>query len=183
MFHSGLFSNHRFNETISTTPVSRDYRIGWIDHHNGNKDTALQSKSNILIIGDSIVSGLTRYKDIWYKYFGKNHALNFGIPGDHIENVLWRLIDLTLPDTVKYVIVHAGSNNVDKNSPKDIANGILISGHILLEKNPNLKVILSGILPRNQIGSSIREKIEIVNQILFNSCYNNSNLFFFITWK
>ena len=104
--------------------------------------------------------------------------MNFGIPGDHIEHVLWRIIDITLPDTLKYVIVHSGTNNLSKNSPKDIADGILASGYKLLEKKPDLKVILSGILPRSHIGSSIREKIGIINQTLFDSCCNNNSLFY-----
>ena len=41
---------------------------------------------NSIIIGDSIVAGLTRYTNIWKNLFG-NRFINLGISGDRAENV------------------------------------------------------------------------------------------------
>ena len=46
----------------------------------------------MLIVGDSLVSNLSRYPEIWRKYFINQGALNFGIDGDKAQNVLWRVI-------------------------------------------------------------------------------------------
>ena len=42
----------------------------------------------ILITGDSLIAGLTRYSNIGEKYFVTFNMLNSGIRGDHIENVI-----------------------------------------------------------------------------------------------
>ena len=149
---------HEYNKTTATTPEPREYRIGWLDKHNDCIDCAKKSKSKILIIGDSIASGLTRYKNVWFKYFGKNSTLNFGIPGDKTQHVLWRVSNIPFPETLQYVIVHSGSNNLEHDSADDIANATLLIGYKLLQNNNNFKIILYGILPRGEKGSMIRKK-------------------------
>ena len=42
----------------------------------------------MLIVGDFLVSNLSRYPEIWRKYFINHEALNFGIAGDMTQNVL-----------------------------------------------------------------------------------------------
>ena len=44
---------------------------------------------NTLLLGDSIIDGLARYQIVWKKYFVSLNAINLGIGGDHVENVLW----------------------------------------------------------------------------------------------
>ena len=46
-----------------------------------------QENINSIIIGDSIVAGLTQYTNIWNNLFG-NRFINLGISGDGVENVL-----------------------------------------------------------------------------------------------
>ena len=41
-----------------------------------------------LLIGDSIIAGLSRYSNIWKRYFKPLYAINCGIGGDRMENVL-----------------------------------------------------------------------------------------------
>ena len=43
------------------------------------------AKPNTLLLGDSIVAGLSRCPKVWNEYL--NLALNLGIVGDHVENV------------------------------------------------------------------------------------------------
>ena len=48
----------------------------------------------MLIVGDSLVSNLSRYPKMWRKYFSNDGALNFGIAGDKAQNLLWRVNNL-----------------------------------------------------------------------------------------
>ena len=57
----------------------------------------LNSTANILIVGDSIISGLSRYPAVWFKYFGKESALNLGVADDRTQHVLWRISNIELP--------------------------------------------------------------------------------------
>ena len=41
-----------------------------------------------LSIGDSIIADLSRYSNIWKRYFKSLNALNCGIGGDNVRNIL-----------------------------------------------------------------------------------------------
>ena len=43
---------------------------------------------NTLLLGDSIIADLSRYFKVWQKYVTPLKALNFGIGGERVENVL-----------------------------------------------------------------------------------------------
>ena len=45
-----------------------------------------------LLIGDYIIAGLSRYSNIWKGYFKPSNAINCGIVGDRVENILWRCL-------------------------------------------------------------------------------------------
>ena len=53
-----------------------------------------QSSAKMLLIGDSIISSLGRYPEIWKKYFSCHNTLNFSIPGDKNQHVLWIIQNL-----------------------------------------------------------------------------------------
>ena len=42
-----------------------------------------------LLIGDSIIAGLPRYSNILKRCFKLLNAMNCGIGGDRVENILW----------------------------------------------------------------------------------------------
>ena len=72
------------------TPADRHFKAGWHDTHKYHRSLTKTSNTDVVLIGDSIIAGLTRYRDIWKEYFGPLKALNFGVGGDHTQNVLWR---------------------------------------------------------------------------------------------
>ena len=79
------------------------------------------------LIGDSNVAGLSRYQAVWKKYYFKTYkALNCGIFRDRTQNFLWRAEDLPLPLSVKYLVVHCGTNNLDHNKPKAMVDDSII---------------------------------------------------------
>ena len=52
--------------------------------------SALNTNRNIqtVLLDDSLIQGLSRYKKVWNSFFGKG-TLNCGIRGDNVENLLW----------------------------------------------------------------------------------------------
>ena len=74
-------------------------------------------------------------------------TLNFGIGGDRIQNILWRIKHGELPSNLQVAVIHCGTNNIDHNTPEDISNGLTLVVHAILERKPNADVIVTWILP------------------------------------
>ena len=55
-------------------------------------------------------------------------ALNCGIGGDKVQNVLWRVQNLPISSSLKNIIL-CGANNLQQDSPEDIVDGIIEIGH------------------------------------------------------
>ena len=115
---------------------------------------------------------ICRYKMICNKYFKPYKALNYGIPGDRTQHVLWREVDLSVPPSVKYVAVHCGTSNLDNDEPKIIViNGIIKVGEVFQENlTADVKIISTGLLPRDLNKSKRRYKILKVHNYLKKSC-------------
>jgi len=139
--------------------------------HEKHESMAKRSNLEYILCGDSIVAGLSRYSDIWRKFFAPLHALNLGIGGDRTQHVLWRAENLDISPNTKFVVLHCGTNNIDRDTPSCIANGILSIAVTFQEKVPDLKVVVTGLLPRDLHQSSYRrDKIKKVNKIVKKMC-------------
>ena len=152
---------------VSTSPCKRS-KVGWLENHEKNLSLFKTPKPHdVLLVGDSIINGLARYSDVWRKYLAPLHALNLGIGGDQTQHVLWRLQNGELDCYPRVVVVHCGTNNINKDSAEDIVKGILkIVKHIRTEK-PDAKVIVFGLLPRDYLPHTFRRvKIEEINSKL-----------------
>ena len=134
----------------------------------------------LVLIGDSIVAGLSRYANIWWTFFKTFHTLNYGIGGGRTQHVLWRAENATLPNSLKYVVIHCGTNNIDCDQPRDIANGVISVGLKLQEKCRGLKVIVTGLLPRDSEWSQRRKKINSINYYLEKLCCDRFDDFYFM---
>ena len=164
--------------SAASVPASRDNKPGWYKLHFKNAKTAFNTLSDTLLIGDSIVSGMSRYRSTWNKYF-ENNAINQGIGGDMTQHVSWRLRNTRLSKNIKFVVVHCGTNNIDFNKPDDIAGALIAMAEKIHLYRPEVKVILSGILPRDSVTASIRrEKIKITNNLLMGKCINLHNVYY-----
>ena len=168
-----------YNSFPTTTPVSRDAR--WHDIHLKHVRLANSNKNicELVLFGDSIVSGLSRYANVW-KYFRPMRTLNMGIGGDRTQHVLWRAQNMVLPTNVNIAVLHCGTNNIDRDSPRDIANGIASIGVALQERKPGLKIVLTGLLPRDLFWSLRRDKIQQTNIYLEDLCRNELMNFYYM---
>ena len=69
-------------------------------------------------------------------------------------------------------VLLCGTNNMQHDEPKDIAEGVIACGSKLLEKDPQLHVVITGILPRDQFPSERRNRIQQTNYMLKSKCWN-----------
>ena len=75
-----------------------------------------------------------------------------------------------IPLNLQVAFVHCGTNNLDRDNPAEIRDGIASIVYTIQEKKPNANIIVSGLLPRDQEISSRRDKIKLVNQKLRKWC-------------
>ena len=102
----------------------------------------------MLLMGDTIVADLGRYQTVWKKDFNLHKRLNCGIPGDRTQSDFWRAEDLSVPPSVKYVVVQCGRNNLDQDEPKVRVDVIINISKVFQEKvTTDVKIILTGFLP------------------------------------
>ena len=139
-----------------------------------------ESPAKVILIGDSLISNLSRYPDVWKNYFSIHNTLNFGIQGDKIQNILWRLNNLNFSKncSIKYVFILGGTNNVDHNSPEEIANGLITSGLSAQAQCQNAKVVIIPLLPCDTKNSLRRGNINVINKLLLSQCLKH-NLYTF----
>ena len=177
---SELLSLSDYQGSAATTPSGRDNKNGWYDIHQKHVNLSFNWKTTLVLIGDSIVAGLSRYANIWRTFFKTFRTLNYGIGGDRTQHVLWRAENAILPNSLKYVVIHCGTNNIDRDQPRDIANGGISIGLKLQEKCRELKVIVTGLLPRDSEWSQRRKKINSINYYLEKLCCDRFDDFYFM---
>ena len=97
-------------------------------------------------------------------------TVNLEIAGDRIENVLWRINDTVLPKSIRSVVIHCGTNNIDTSSSDEISVGVVTIARSISHRYPNVEVIVSGLLPRGIHWSTRRVKINEINDHLRDYC-------------
>ena len=133
--------------------------------------SALDTNRNIqtVLLNDSLIQGLSRYTKVWNSFFGKD-TLNCGIRGDKVENLLWRAEKLEFLPAIRQIVIHCGTNNIEENTPNDIANGLRCSALIIKKKEQRYKYIHTGLLPRDFRETYKRNKIKKVNKLIREKC-------------
>ena len=113
------------------------------------------------------------------KYFKPYKALHYGILGDRTQHVLWRAEDFSVRPSVKYVVVHCGTNNLGHDQPKLTVDDIIKIRKVFQEKlAADVKMILTDLLPRDLNKSKRRNKILKVNSYLKKSCKDETNIYY-----
>ena len=96
-------------------------------------------------VGDSLVSNLSSYPEIWRIYFNHHGALNFGIAGDEVQNVLRRVNNLYFSSNLdlKYVFILCDNNNIGHNSPQSIASIVISTGLAFQKKYHKFQAVIN----------------------------------------
>ena len=151
---------------MAFTPAERFYKSNWIEYHRNHCSMIKDAKPNTLLLGDSIVAGLSRYPNVWNEYFAPRDALNLGIGGDRVENALWWDLSLPLPSSVKNVVILCRTNNIPINTPCYIIDCIISIGSIFQKRSSSIDVSRCGLISRDESWSVNRRLVNKVNEIL-----------------
>lgn len=125
----------------------------------------------ILLIGNSIThfwggepKSTNRFgTKSWDELFKGKNVSNLGFGWDRIENMMWRIYHGELDGyRAKEIFLLAGTNNLDKNTDEEIVNGINGLVKAIRQRQPEARIYVVGILPRN--GMEVR--IGRLNQAL-----------------
>ncbi len=132
---------------------------------------ARQGGIDLLFLGDSITQywgDPGRGLPVWQKEFGQMRAANFGINGDRIQHVLWRLQNGEGTGfSPKLVVLLLGTNNTTpRNTAAEVIAGLAAVVTELKKDFPQAKILLLGILPRGKKDDPKRVQIVEINRAL-----------------
>jgi len=136
----------------------------WASQHRRFCLKAGEREPDAIFIGDGIIQ-LLQFTELWRKHFEPLHCLNFGVRGDRIENVLWRIEHGELDDCKpKAVVLHVGANNPE--SVEHVVVNLLNLVNLILDKAKSAQVIVLGMLPVGEAPNTARVKRRSINQSL-----------------
>jgi lysophospholipase L1-like esterase len=138
--------------------------------HNRFMGDLQTQRPAVLFVGDSIVGYWRRAanQESWKTSIAPLNACNLGVPSDMTENILWRLSNGELRHVQpKAIVLMTGTNNLWRDTPADITKGVsaIIA---LIQKSTNAKILLLGVLPRNDLKArpDFPSKIAELNSML-----------------
>ncbi|KAL1502845.1 hypothetical protein ABEB36_007929 [Hypothenemus hampei] len=148
----------------------------WMSMHNRFVKQAKTSEPEVVLIGDSIIQQL-QFSTLWTEKISSLHCVNFGIGGDRVENVLWRIKngEFDFGTCIKAVVLFVGTNNIDC-TPHEIFEGILeIIKEIKHLLGSRVVIIIPTLLPKGQFPNPYRERNDHVNTFLVDKFSNEAN--------
>ena len=126
-------------------PKTHIKKVRWEMLHQEFVSVAKQSTASLSLLGDSIVSGLSCFCDVWC--LSHDDVDNLGIGGDRCQHVLWRVFNGEIPNHSRYVLLSVGTNNIHSDLPVDIADTIMEIVRVL--QGLDKIIIVHGILPQD----------------------------------
>lgn len=148
----------------------RQLRDGAMPKHRCFLEVVRRGNIDLLFVGDSITDFFgrgDRGRQVWLDHYGDLNAANFGISGDTTQDVLWRMQNGELAGfSAKVIVLMLGTNNIGRNPNADIAAGNSAIISEFRKRQPDAKVLLLGIFPRGEPGSSGRAAVAEINQQL-----------------
>ena len=129
-----------------------DWRAGWLGMHRANVARTKKGGIDVIFYGESLTQGFGDLKPVKKRNPGVR-MVNYGIGGDSTRQLLYRIrhgeVDGISP---KLIVLNIGTNNLygDANGGTDgeIARGIRAVVELLRRKLPKTKILLMGMLPR-----------------------------------
>ena len=131
------------------------------DNHCLN--TSNQNKRVTAIVGDSIVKNLQG----WHLSNSANHVIVI-VAGATLEDMEDYLKPVLRKETDK-LILHVGTNDLHKITPKRVAEGIVNLGIQIKEDSPDTEIVISSIFPKSDKSDLAVKAIE-ANQLIKAVC-------------
>jgi lysophospholipase L1-like esterase len=151
-------------------PKTGQVQVGFAKAHESFVAIAKKGEAQVVFLGDSITAGWAGAGKEAFKEYAQYNAANFGIGGDQVQHVLWRVENGEFEGIKpKAVVLMIGTNNVGNpaHTPELIANGIKKIIEAIHQRSPDTKVLLLAIFPRSaKPTDAARVKNEKVNAII-----------------
>eukprot|EP00057_Strongylocentrotus_purpuratus_P031759 XP_785569.2 PREDICTED: platelet-activating factor acetylhydrolase IB subunit gamma [Strongylocentrotus purpuratus] len=140
----------------------------WMSLHEHYVYLTKEGEPEVLFVGDSLIQHLEQ-SEVWKNMFIGYHCLNFGLGGDQTQHVLWRLQNGELENIQpKVVVLLVGTNN-HGHTAEEVTNGIETIVKLIVEKQPQARVIVMAIPPRGHMHNKLRDKNSAINVALASS--------------
>lgn len=137
----------------------------WLSLHKLFLAEGKEKEPDVVVLGDYTVAFLQQ-SEVWEKLFAPLHCLNFGIPEDRIENVLWRIENGELEDLKPKVVVLSVGCNDNSTTPEAVAEGIVTCATAITSCLPEAQVVVLKLLPCGQHPNSQRDRRRLINEVL-----------------
>ena len=134
-------------------PKTGQVQAGFAKQHDSFVAIAKKGEAQVVFLGDSITAGWGGQKALFEKEYAQYKAANFGIGGDQVQHVLWRVENGEFEGIKpKAVVLMIGTNTVGNaaHTPELIANGIKKIIEAIHQRSPDTKVLLLAIFPRGE---------------------------------
>ncbi len=128
-------------------------------------------KPNVAFFGDSI-SNYFEYdagSAVWNQKIAPLGAVDYGVPGDMTQNLLWRLENTQiLNNPPRVAVVEIGVNNIKfgDEPTAEVVAGIEAVVSAIREQAPHTKILLLGVFPTDTADSANRAEEAAVNQAI-----------------
>ena len=147
-----------------------EIQVSFAHQHATFVAIAKKGEAQVVFLGDSITAGWGGQKALFEKEYGQYKAANFGIGGDQVQHVLWRVENGEFEGIKpKVAVLMIGTNNVGNpaHTPELIANGIKNIIDAIQKRSPDTKVLLLAVFPRAaKLTDAPRVKNQKVNDII-----------------
>ena len=146
-------------------------QAGFLKSHESFVALAKKGEAQVVFLGDSITAGWNGQKALFDKEYSQYKAVNFGIGGDRVQHVRWRVENGEFEGIKpKVVVLMIGTNNagVAENSPEQIAAGIRNIIAAIHKRSADTKILLLAIFPRGagEANNPGRTKNKAVNALI-----------------
>ncbi len=132
-----------------------------------------QGACDLVFMGDSITHDWDREgQKALRKYFGAYKPFNFAVGGQRTGNVLWQIENGALDGfQAKAVVLMIGTNNsafqpIEEEPPIDTATAIRGILQAIHKKQPQARIVLMPIFPRQGLDGRCRLRNDAVNKLL-----------------
>jgi lysophospholipase L1-like esterase len=146
--------------------------------HESFLEIAKKGDIDLLFVGDSITDWFYWPRgarggnpapatgiEAWNANFAPLKPANFAIAGDTTQGVLWRMQNGELEGfKAKLIVLMLGTNNINRNPVDEIVDGDRLIIEEFKKRQPQAKVLLLGIFPRNaDPANPLRATIKEIN--------------------
>jgi lysophospholipase L1-like esterase len=131
-------------------PTPRPNHPGWLERFQRATKRMREQKPAFVILGDSITGAWeAQGKDAWATHIASLKACAFGIAGDGVEHLLWRVEHSGLGTDFQpaLVAILIGVNNLFTADTDEIAAGTSKLIALIRQRSPTTKVLLLGVFP------------------------------------